>query len=92
MCYSAQISAEYKKFVRMFGAVLSIRAFSKLYYERQSNPRIKIPKAVDALFLEPQTPEEKEIKDLIGARDPMPPVEAVVPTPEPSFPSANCAV
>jgi putative SOS response-associated peptidase YedK len=69
MCYSAQIRAEYKKFVRMFGAVLNIREFSRLYYERQSHPKIKIPKAVDALFMEPQTPEEKEIKDLIDAFD-----------------------
>ena len=69
MCYSAQIRAEYKKFVRMFGAVLNIREFSRLYYERQSHPKIKIPKAVDALFMEPQTPEEKEIKDLIDAYD-----------------------
>ncbi|CAN7782066.1 SOS response-associated peptidase [Variovorax sp. LjRoot175] len=67
MCYSAQIRAEYKQFVRMFGGVLSIRAFSKLYFERQSDPKIKIPKAVDALFLDPQTDEEREIKGLIDA-------------------------
>jgi len=69
MCYSAQIRAEYKQFVRMFGAVLSIRAFSKLYFERQSDPKIKIPKAMDAFFLDPQTDEEREIKELIEAFD-----------------------
>ncbi|CAN7773499.1 SOS response-associated peptidase family protein [Variovorax sp. LjRoot290] len=67
MCYSAQIRAEYKQFVRMFGGVLSIRAFSKLYFERQSDPKIKIPKAVDDLFLNPQTDDEREIKALIDA-------------------------
>lgn len=67
MCYSAQIRAEYKQFVRMFGAVLNIRAFSKLYFERQSDPKIKIPKAMDALFLDPQSEEEREIKGLIDA-------------------------
>lgn len=69
MCYSAQIAAQYKQFVRMFGAVISIRAFAHLYFERQSNPKIKIPKAIDALFLEPRTAEDKEIKDLIDAYD-----------------------
>ena len=67
MCYSAQIRAEYKQFVRMFGAVLSVGAFSQLYFERQSDLRIKIPKAVDAMFLAPQTDEEREIKALIDA-------------------------
>jgi hypothetical protein len=61
MCYSAQIRAEYKQFVRIFGAVLSVRAFSKLYFERQSDPKIKIPKAIDAQFLNPQTDDEREI-------------------------------
>jgi putative SOS response-associated peptidase YedK len=67
MCYSAQIRAEYKQFVRMFGGELSIRAFSKLYFERQSDPKIKIPKAVDALFLDPQTDEGRGVKALIDS-------------------------
>ena len=67
MCYSAQIRAEYKQFVRAFGAVLNIRAFAKLYFERQSDPTIKIPKAVDAFFMDPQTDGEREIKALIDA-------------------------
>lgn len=65
MCYSAQIRAEYRQFCRMFGGELSLRAFSKLYFERQSDPKIKIPKAVDAMFLKPETDEEREIKALI---------------------------
>jgi hypothetical protein len=71
MCHSAQIRAEYKKRSSCGCSVQcsASGAFSKLYFERQSNPKIKIPKAVDALFMEPQTPEEKEIKDLIDAFD-----------------------
>lgn len=65
MCYSAQIRSEYKQFLRMFGGELSLRAFSKLYFERQSDPKIKIPKAVDAMFLSPQTDDEREIKAMI---------------------------
>uniref|UniRef100_C5CKZ5 SOS response-associated peptidase YedK n=1 Tax=Variovorax paradoxus (strain S110) TaxID=543728 RepID=C5CKZ5_VARPS len=67
MCYSAQIRADYKRFFRQFGGVLSLRAFAKLYYERQGNPRIKIPKAVDAAFMSPESDEEREIKGLIDA-------------------------
>ncbi|MDM0109918.1 SOS response-associated peptidase family protein [Variovorax sp. J22R24] len=69
MCYSAQIRAEYKRFVRLFGGELSIRAFSELYFERQSDPKIRIPKAVDAMFLHPQTDEERGVKALIDAFD-----------------------
>ena len=67
MCYSAQIRAEYKKFVRLFGGELSLRAFSKLYFERQSDPKIKIPKGMDALFDQPQSQEERQIKGWIDA-------------------------
>ncbi|VTU39571.1 hypothetical protein H6CHR_05526 [Variovorax sp. PBL-H6] len=69
MCYSAQIRADYKRFFREFGGVLSIREFAKLYYERQGNPKIKIPKAVDAAFMNPESDEEREIKRLIEAFD-----------------------
>lgn len=44
MCYSAQIRADYKQFFRMFGGVLTLDAFAALYYERQSNPKTKIPR------------------------------------------------
>lgn len=30
MCYSAQIVADYRKYVRMFGAHMSIREFAQL--------------------------------------------------------------
>ena len=62
MCFSAQIKAEYKKFVRMFGALLSLKEFAKLYEQRQVDARIKIPKAMDALFMTPQTDIEEEIR------------------------------
>ena len=67
MCYSAQLRSAYKTWIRSFGGVMGIRAFSKLYFERQSDPKIKIPKAVDAMFLDPQTDEEREVKALIDA-------------------------
>jgi putative SOS response-associated peptidase YedK len=67
MCYSAQIRADYKHFFRLFGGVLTLRAFAELYYERQGNPKVKIPKAMDAAFETPQNDEEREIKGLIDA-------------------------
>lgn len=67
MCYSAQIKAEYKKFVRMFGALMSLKDFAKLYAERELDARIKIPKSMDALFMAPQSDLEAEIKGRIEA-------------------------
>jgi len=34
MCYSARVRADYKKFVREFGAVMGIKAFFRLSWER----------------------------------------------------------
>jgi putative SOS response-associated peptidase YedK len=65
MCYSAQIRADYRKFVLMFGATMSIREFVELFYKRQTDSKIKIPKAMELAFADPQTPEEFEIKALI---------------------------
>lgn len=52
MCYSAQIVANYKRLFRVFGGVLTLKAFAELYFERQSNPKVKIPKAMDEAFMD----------------------------------------
>lgn len=65
MCYSAQIEADYKKYVRTFGAHMSIREFARLYRERISDSTIRIPKAVDRWFTQPASDGEREIADLI---------------------------
>jgi putative SOS response-associated peptidase YedK len=65
MCYSAQIRADYRDYVRMFGAQLSIKDFVKVFYGRQ-DAKLKIPKAMEAAFERGEvTPEELEIKRLI---------------------------
>lgn len=69
MCYSAQIRADYKKFVREFGATISIRTFFKLYWDRSQGAKIKIPKAMDAAFSEPKTEDEHKIKALIDSHN-----------------------
>jgi putative SOS response-associated peptidase YedK len=62
MCYSAQIQASYHKYVRMFGAHMSIREFVQLYWERAEGSGARIPKAMDDAFSEPQSDDEREIK------------------------------
>jgi len=68
MCYSAQIRADHRAFVRMFGATMNIREFFELFYRRNEvGSELKIPKAMELAFAEPQTPEEAEIRQLIDA-------------------------
>ena len=66
MCYSAQIQADYRRFVRHFRARIDLREFARLYWEREQGRAIAIPKAVDAMFSDPQTDEERSIHEMIG--------------------------
>lgn len=52
MCYSAQIRADYNKFVRRHGATLNLRDFFHLYWlpEQERTKRPRTPKAMDAMF------------------------------------------
>ncbi|MCC8392329.1 SOS response-associated peptidase [Paraburkholderia sp. MMS20-SJTR3] len=66
MCYSAQIYADYRKFVRQFGAIMDIHEFARLFFERAEGiSNAKIPKAMEDAFAEPQTEAEREVKALI---------------------------
>lgn len=66
MCYSAQIQADYRKFVRTFGALMDIDEFTRLFFERTEGiSKAKIPKAMEDSFAEPETDAEREIKELI---------------------------
>ena len=65
VCYSAQILASYKKYVRLWGADVSMKDFVRLYWDRAQGAKIKIPKAMDAAFAQPQTDEERQIKEMI---------------------------
>lgn len=60
MCYSAQIEADYKKYVKMFGAALSIREFADLYWERGGR-ELKLPLAMESAFSSAQNDDEKRI-------------------------------
>jgi putative SOS response-associated peptidase YedK len=65
MCYSAQVRSDYDKFVREFGALLSLPEFYRAFWERRERKKLRIPKAVDSWFAHPKTEPEREIKALI---------------------------
>lgn len=65
MCYSAQIWSDYKKYVRAFSADIDIKEFVRLFWSRLDDSKIKIPKAMEEAFAEPQGEDEAHIKQLI---------------------------
>ena len=65
MCYSAQIWADYRRYVRDFGAELSIKEFYDLFWRRKADPKVKIPKSIEAAFAQPTTDLARQIKALI---------------------------
>jgi putative SOS response-associated peptidase YedK len=69
VCYSARILADYRRYVRMFGATASLGEFVELFLRRRNDPeaRILIPKSVETAFDAPQSGEEREAKALIDA-------------------------
>lgn len=69
MCYSAQIEADYKRFIREYGAIMSLDDFTRMVVEYFDNPKMRVPKAMTAPFLEsPETDEERKIAEVIRAR------------------------
>jgi len=65
MCYSAQILADYRRYVRMFGAHMDIAEFARLYFLQAEGHTAKTPKALDDSFRNPQNDGELEIWRLI---------------------------
>ena len=69
MCYSAQIWQNYRKYVRAYGADIDFEEFVRLYFDRSENAKLKVAKAMDAAFADPQNDAERRIKALIDAYD-----------------------
>ena len=67
MCYSAQVWADYRRYIRQFGAELDIKEFYELFWRRSSDSKIKVPKAMEAAFAEPKNEAEQRIKAAIDA-------------------------
>lgn len=62
MCYSAMVRSDYAKFVREYGARLSLKNFYEIFYRRLGDSSILIPKSVEAAFEMPQSEAERDIK------------------------------
>jgi putative SOS response-associated peptidase YedK len=69
MCYSAMIWAEYRSYCRAYGADVTISEYVNLYWERAQHGKVKLPKAMDASFADPQTDDERKIAALIAEYD-----------------------
>ena len=67
MCYSAQVWADYRRYVRQFGAELDIKEFFDIFWRRTADSRVKIPKAMEVAFVEPKDVGEEKIKSAIDA-------------------------
>ena len=65
MCYSSRIWADYRRYVKEFGATLDIKEFVRVFWERRNEPRVKIPKAMEAAFVDSQDAAGAEIRSLI---------------------------
>ena len=50
MCYSALVWADYRRYIRDFNAEIDIKEFYELFWRRLDDPRLKIPKAMEAAF------------------------------------------
>ncbi len=70
MCYSAQIKADYHDFLREYGAVISLKRFSELFWEkRQDGQWSKIPKAMRDAFRRPRGEGEFKLAKLVAEAD-----------------------
>ncbi|WP_395701429.1 SOS response-associated peptidase family protein [Aquabacterium sp.] len=72
MCYSAQIRADYRRYVREWQARISLREFVELFWWKWEDggtqgrgAKPKIPKAMELAFVDPQTDDERLIKRYI---------------------------
>ncbi|AIF48146.1 SOS response-associated peptidase family protein [Dyella japonica] len=70
MCYSAQVEADYEKFVRTYGAIISIKRFVELFWEkRKDGGWTKIPKAMREAFRKPHGEEGFELAKIVAEGD-----------------------
>jgi len=65
MCYSAQLWADYRKYVREFRAKVSISAFRDLFFKKSQGAKLLVPRGMELAFADPQTDEEREVWELI---------------------------
>jgi putative SOS response-associated peptidase YedK len=65
MCYSAQIQQAYLAYLKRTGAEMDIDQFVEIFGARVSDSSIRIPRAVERWFDEPQNDKERQVKAYI---------------------------
>jgi putative SOS response-associated peptidase YedK len=65
MCYSAQLQAALAEYRRRTGAEIDMDQFVEIFGARVSDSSIRIPRAVERWFDQPQTDAERRIKSYI---------------------------
>jgi len=67
MCYSAQVEADYRAYVRLYGAKISLKEFYDIFWRKVNSPGfdLRVPKALELAFMHPTSPQEAEIQALI---------------------------
>ena len=70
MCCSAQIKADYHQFQRDWGAVISLKRFTELFWQKRGDGQwVKIPKAMREAFRHPRGESEFELARLVAEAD-----------------------
>lgn len=65
MCYSAQVWADYEKYVRRYGADIDISTYYALYVDKSRGAKLKTPKAMDVAFRAADGQQAGEIARLV---------------------------
>ncbi|MDL5034323.1 SOS response-associated peptidase family protein [Pelomonas sp. APW6] len=65
MCYSALVQADYRAYVRAYGADVDLQAFVRLAERRLREGRVPMPKAMVDAFAQASTPAEMEVRALL---------------------------
>src|SRR5580658_538676 len=66
MCYSAQVESKWRRHVREMEARIAFSDFRELAQLRLADPgKYRLPRGFDLEFSDPQTDEERAIKDLV---------------------------
>jgi putative SOS response-associated peptidase YedK len=65
MCFSAQVLENYKRLQRAYGASPDWAAIKRLFWQRIHEKNVRVPKAMELAFEDPETQDEVEIKKLI---------------------------
>lgn len=65
MCYSSQIEAGFRRYMRELGARVSFADYHRLFSERNAGQKVKVPRALEEAFLAGESDEESTIAELI---------------------------